>query len=514
MSKRRRGRSVDIGKEIGLSLNQNAYSKQLDSFKGYEDVIKPPHNPALLFAITEQSDSLKQMYNAYAVNIAGFGWGIRHKESFDYNKADEATQKTADEETRRLQLIYKYINPKESFGDVIEKVLYDRELMGFGCAEILRNTLGEVAQIEYCQAANIRICNNKDTTAEVLQWQEDLNGNKIQVPVMRKFKKFVQKINDKKVYFKEFGDPRNLNCTTGVYDENTIPEKLATELAFFSVHDGYSKYGSPRWIGTSINVSGSIMSEKLNYDYFKRGRIMASAIMVSGGQLTEESVRVLKNTKGIDHSFGMMLIEAEAFPKDESATLLDKSANASQVKVDIKSLVDSNNNDALFQNYQKDNKDKVRDTFKLPPIYTGATSDYTRATADTARDTAEDQIFRPERRKIANVFNTIINNELGINYCELYFVNPEISNASDLASILAPFINAGAVTPNMMLDIFNGTVNRKFAPLPDSIGDLPFDLVKIKFQQRLQDEMADEEEETMLKALTDMSESIQKALVD
>ncbi len=112
-----------------------------------------------------------------------------------------------------------------------------------------------------------------------------------------------------------------------------------------------------------------------------------------------------------------------------------------KVSIDIKSLTDTNNTDALFRNYQLDGKEKIRDSFRLPPIYTGASSDYNRATADVARQIAEEQIFIPKRKRICNVFNKIINNELGIKYCELYLKGPEISDIEQKANIIDFFRN-------------------------------------------------------------------------
>ena len=41
----------------------------------------------------------------------------------------------------------------------------------------------------------------------------------------------------------------------------------------------------------------------------------------------------------------------------------------------------------------KNNRDKIRSAFRLHPIYTGESQDYTRATADTARQVTEEQVF-------------------------------------------------------------------------------------------------------------------------
>ena len=50
-----------------------------------------------------------------------------------------------------------------------------------------------------------------------------------------------------------------------------------------------------------------------------------------------------------------------------------------QIKLDIKPLVGSQHKDALFQEYSKNNQDKIRRSFRLPPILVGRADDYTRA---------------------------------------------------------------------------------------------------------------------------------------
>ncbi len=490
MSKRKQGRKYNIAKAYSNSKKSNNmnHSKQLDQFKNI-NIIEPPYDPLELIDIVQNSDSLKQNLNAYATNICGLGFGIRYKEDFDYNSVDEQTQKIANDEWKRLENLYKNINPLYSFCEVMEQVMYDRELLGYGFAEVIRNTKGEVVGIEYCRASNIRICNSQLKYVEVQQWQNDYNNNHIQVPVYIKFKKFIQSYNGEQVYFKEFGDPRRMSAKTGKYeDDNNDDENkkinnddLANELIMFSIHDGYSSYGSPRYSGVMVNACGSIQSEVLNYNYFKDGRINPSAILVSGGQLTSASIEALKDSKGLENAYKAIVIEADVPELPEAEKLVAQGTQ--RVNVDIKPLTDTMNGDALFQNYQKQNKDKVRDAFRLPPIYTGSSTDYNRATAQTARVVTEEQIFQPERKKIAGKFNNIINNELNIRYVEMYFKDPEMSSATELSEILPAFIQAGAVTPNMLIDILGEYLNKTFETLPDEIGNIPFDLVKINYQK-------------------------------
>ena len=65
---------------------------------------------------------------------------------------------------------------------------------------------------------------------------------------------------------------------------------------------------------------------------------------------------------------------------------------------------------------RKDIRTEIRSTFKLPPIYTGDTTDYTRATALESARVAEEQVFEPERREFDQIFNRTVLADMQINY--------------------------------------------------------------------------------------------------
>ncbi|WP_129596020.1 phage portal protein [Anaerophilus nitritogenes] len=456
-------------------------SRQLEDFSNLTDIKKPPYSPEKLLSIIDESPDLKQLINAMATNIALFGHGIKYKEDFDYDKADESKKKAADKEWEVLKRLYKYCNPTEDFKKVLEKMLIDRESIGWGTIEVLRNLSGEVVQFEYCRAVNIRIAQSNNKFVEMSQLQMNEEGEYEEVTMHRKFKKFVQLVNGKKVYFKEFGDPRSMDCESGEYGEDILPDNLATELIYFPIHSSYSDYGVPRWIGTLVSALGSRAAEVLNYMYFETGTILPAAIIVDGGQLTESSIDALREGKGINNAYKLLLLETAPFEEEDPTVV---SENKNKVSTKIEKLADTNNKDGLFQEYQKNNKERIRDSFRLPPIYTGQSTDYTQSTADVARIIAEEQIFTPERDAIASMFNTVINNERGIGLVVMYLKGPQLSNMTELAKALEPFIQAGAVTPNMLIDKLGELLNKSIEPLPDEIGNLPFEIVKQKYMQK------------------------------
>lgn len=482
--KRSKGNKNFGNAQSTISIDKSAdkvikVSRQVDEFEYNYDIIPPPFEPIDLISLTERNDTLKQEIEALATNIADFGYGIRFQNDFDYNSKKDLKSE-ADKEWETLRKLYKNINMLQDLSTIIHNVAVDMYTFGWGMIEIIRNSKGEICSMEYCRACNFRLVNNTEAFTDVYAWEETDSGYK-KVKNYVKFKKFVQIVNGQRVYFKEFGDSRLMNCTTGEYEDSISEDELATEIAYFHIHSTYSDYGIPDWINTAITASGTVQSELLNNKYFSDGKILPIAVVVSGGQLTEESAEAIRNGKGIENAYKMLILEASPFETSEEQALMQKGADP-RVSIDIKSLTDTNNSDALFRNYQLDGKEKIRDSFRLPPIYTGASSDYNRATADVARQIAEEQIFIPRRKRICDVFNKIVNNELSIKHCELYLKGPEISDIEQKSNIINSLNQAGALTPNILIPIVNSVLNKEIEPWNEELGNIPFELLKMKLQ--------------------------------
>lgn len=455
-------------------------SRQMAKFGNYADTIRPPIEPNKLIKTAEESDILPQLIDSEATNLSLHGWGIRYKPEFDENKASESDKAKALEEWLKLEELFKYFNLSMSFERIHYKVLSDRAFMGYGIIEILRNGAGGVCGGEYAQACNFRIVNNdlkeQETDVDIYVYRE---GQEKTIPQRKRFKKFVQIVNGKKVYFKEFGDPRPMSYKTGKYD--IVPKgEEATEVIMFTYHNPYSPYGLPRWVGASVNVIGSRRSQEVNLEFFINGKMIPFAILVQGGLLTQESIDALRSGKGMDNFFKAMILEAK--PPSTSVDLTGKSAER-PVDIKVQPLIDTSLKDGLFMEYQEKQRDVIRSTMRIPKIYLGESSDYNRATAEVAKIITEEQVFAPERKYLADCYNMILTNEMQLKYCELYLKPPQIGDMAELAQSLAPFIQAGAVTPNMLIEALGKILDKDIEPLPDEFGNVPIEILKLNMAQ-------------------------------
>jgi PBSX family phage portal protein len=425
-----------------------------------------------LTKLVEQSDILKPLLTSYTFNLVGMGTNAKWRQDFIYNEATDVEKKEADKEWDTLNRYYDGLCATENFTNLMVRTIYDREVFGYSFLEVLRDvTTGKVTQIEYCRPADVTIVSDNG------EWVAVKRKGRI---VSRKFKRYVMRGSVTNttnhgiaIYFKEFGDPRPMDAYTGEY---TDVEKPATELIHFSINDGFSEYGMPRWSGCITQVRGSIASNNVNVEYFMNGRIEPTAMVLTDAELTKGSYDALYNSTGIKNSFGTIVVEAKTIPSTDA----EPNQTPHRARVDIKKLT-ADMKDGLFLEYKDKIAEALLKAFRLPPIYMGGTSDYNRATAQVARETTEEQVFVPDRRIVADVFNNVISEELEFKYCELTFKSPKTSSKDDLAKILDVLIRAGAVSPNMLNNLASEVLGENFNQFPSDIGDLPTRLTDQKY---------------------------------
>lgn len=214
---------------------------------------------------------------------------------------------------------------------------------------------------------------------------------------------------------------------------------------------GIMPYGTVRWIGQVLGVDGSRRAERLNNNYFKKGRHTPLAIIISGGTLSDASFAKLQEyVDGIEGEAGQ-----HAFLLLETESTEDKAAFDTDNKpaIELKDMAGILQKDELFQEYMENNRRKVQSAFQLPDLYVAYTTDFNRATSQTAQEVTEEQVFQPERASLAWVLNNKLLNGYQFKYVEAYFKEPNISNPDDLYKMMTISNAAGGLTPNKAKDI-------------------------------------------------------------
>ena len=375
------------GKENELPVSQKMSNDPFDGYYG-DGIIEPPYNLDWLVRLPEHSNMLGQCIEAMEMNIDGFGFTL--EPAFEFPEGDKA----AEAERKTLLHFFEFCNAELPYSQLRRRVRRDLEVLGNGYWEVIRDGKGDIVWLEHIEGHTMRLTQLDREYTDVVYMIRDDDSNELQeYPSRKRFRRYVQIRDGKRVYFKEFGDPRLINARTGQVDNDA--EIPATEIIHFKLYCPYSPYGVPRWIGNWLAVEGSRQAEEVNYEYFENNTVPPMALLVSGTSLNDDAVSRIEDfindeMKG-RKSFNKMLI-IEATPENDGPVM-----KAGVPTVRFQNLSDAQQKDSLFDNYDRTNREKIRSSFRLPPIFVGLTSDYTRATARESREVAEEQVFGPER---------------------------------------------------------------------------------------------------------------------
>jgi PBSX family phage portal protein len=392
---------------------------------GAAGALEPPYDPEALCLLFEHSNALRQNVDAYATNIDGFGFRLEPAIDFDAEDADrrvaeclylerlaaqergelpaDAELEPSDEQVKerrrelvrlaraeraRLMGFFESCSFEHSFVELRRRTRQDLEVTGNAFWEVLRNARGEVARLVHVPAHTMRLMPLDAAPVEV---SETVRVSPVAVERLltpQRLRRFVQIQYGQRTFFKQLGDPRVLSRKTGQafqgLDELLAADRLdglATEILHFAIHSPRSPYGIPRWVGTMLAVMGSRQMEEVNFLYFENKSVPPLALLVSGGRLSEASVPrierfIEENLKGKANFHKILVLEAEGG---------SHTSDAARARIELRPLTDAQQQDALFQDYDRRNIDKVGSAFRLPRLLRGDTTDFNRAcySADT-----------------------------------------------------------------------------------------------------------------------------------
>lgn len=373
-------------------------------------ILEPTYNLVTLRTLSQQNNTLLQAVSAMEVNIDGTGYELARKDGGVFSEDDK-------KKAKKLSEFFDEPWPGKSFITIRRELRRDLETTGNAYLEIVRNQKGEIVFIRPVDGMLMRMMKLEDPVP--VNKKINRAGSEINVKVLERQRKYVQKIGDTKVrFFKDYGIERKLNAVTGEWqgeepdNTETIPTAdLANEILHFTVvKDVLTPYGVPRWINNIPSVLGSRKAEEFNLEFFDHGGLPPALIIIQGGQLSNESRTLLTN-----------YLSGKAKSKQRGAIVeifasSGDLGSAGNVKVSVERFGDERQKDSMFQQYDANCAEHVRISFRLPPMFLGLSEAYNFATAYTAYMIAEAQVFLPERDEFDETLNLTIMKELSDEY--------------------------------------------------------------------------------------------------
>jgi len=360
-----------------------------------------------------------------------------------------------------------------SFPALRRAVRTDQLTVGWGCIELLRDRSGRLRRLIYMPSYTVRPLTDLGPYVETEEVDDlTLLGSGSSVPVPRRFPRFVQIADGKRIYFKAPGDQRVVSRSTGAFypnlealrkeEEEALP---ATELLWITRHDARTMCAPPVWIGNLLMALGSREADQTNYYYLSGNAIPSGLLMIYGGTLKDGDVarleakwrQQLAGAKGAGR-----IIVMEAIPSANMAP----GETLKQPGMAYQSLRESQTNDATFTVYDQRAADRIGASFRLPPPLRGYTpANLNRATAYAALAFAEQQVFAPQREEFDWLMDQVVLRDLGLRLVRFRSNTPptrSLDEVSELVKALAPF---GGFTPAEVRALAGDALNQPAPPL-------------------------------------------------
>jgi hypothetical protein len=212
---------------------------------------------------------------------------------------------------------------------------------------------------------------------------------------------------------------------------------------------------------------GSRELDETNLDLFRSNGIPAMLLLVAGGHMASSAYERLKEffaeeIRGKKSMHNVAVIEAESQRKTGQQT------PSPAPKIDVVPLRAAQVKDALFQEYDKSNRTKIRGDFRLPASIVGEA-------AFRLEDLryADEQVYDPER----DTFDSAINREflaaLGIRYWKFESVGSVLRNSDAVSTAILEATREGVYTPDeareflsKILNVDAGRLHTKWASIP------------------------------------------------
>lgn len=499
-----------VGRERIADSNVTPTPDEAQSVFISTGAIEPPYDLDTLCALLENSNSLRQNIDAYVTNVDAFGHRFEPVIDLDASDADQRIANaiyierlklkedpkrnadpavaaldpipTVDEiakrkkevaglmrmEKSKLENFFDFSCVDISFVTLRRRTRQDIEVLGNGYWEVLRNGGGDIVQFVYVPGFTVRLLPMDPQLVDVDVKTKISELTFDAVKMRRRFRRYVQVLEASTVFFKEFGDPRIVSRKSGVVfpsvdalvaaDPSDGP---ATELIHFKLHNPRSAYGTPRWIGNLLAVLGSRQAEEVNFLYFENKSVPPLAVLVSGGRLSAQSIPRIEDfienhIRGKRNFHKILILEAE--PAGGASGL----EHTGRLKIELRPLMGAQHSDALFQNYDERNIDKVGQSFRLPRLLRGDIRDFNRSTADAALNFAEMQVFQPEREEFDFVINRKVLADMGVRFWRFRSNAPVTRDPATMSEIVRGLVNANILTPEEGRQLAGDVFNREF----------------------------------------------------
>ena len=408
-----------------LEQYTTSQSKQLqkelftDSQYTKDNLVKPLYEPLTMAKLMEINTYHMRACRTKAEDVAGNGWRL--------------TSIVENPDKSQKEKIENFINHQPiPLEETLKKLQLDKESVGYFAMEIARafnGFDGEVDLISHIPAHTIRIHNS---------------GNK-----------YCQSRNNNKVWFRNFGYEKDIDCETGKETEGKLDkDKRANEVIWNTNYTPRSCfYGVPDVTSAIGAITGDISRRDYNIAFFSNFGVPAYLVSISGdfdpGEIDPKTGKT-PMVENIEKKFKELVNNPQSvliltIPKTETGQ--------GNIEIKIEPL-SAEVKEASFRLYRNDNRDEVIAAHGMPPYRMGIYETGSLA-GNLGRESTViyySSIIQPRQNVFNHIFNQQILPTLGITdyYFELESI--DLTEIDKDVERCVKLLSVGVMTPNDVIE--------------------------------------------------------------
>jgi capsid portal protein len=434
---------VNVDSIGGGRVGKAATSTQLAEHRVHTHAkgVKPPYNPDRLASFAELNETLAAGVRKKSRYEVGFGFGLVPAAGVDADDADDIERAVARDFWRGRDSLWQTRAGQQPTPTTPEEVKelarQDYHYVGWCCLEVLTDMEGRPIGLAHVPARTVRIRKPQDAFDQPRHPEDGRFVDSDTAPVASRG--YVQVRRGRRRYFGEFGDryrgmdveatgseddpqvrltaddsddePVFVDRETGdvaVGSAEALDNPPANELIFVRNPSILEQdYGVPDWISATRTISADEAAKDYNGDFFDNDTIPRFVIKVTGGELTEESKRDLRQMlHGLrEESHRTVVLEVEKFQ-----------ANLDQdVEIELEPLGQGISEEMDFRLFREKNEHEIAKVLEVPPVLIGVTETSNRSNSQAQVADFARNVIQPEQHKFATrIYRTIHQDALGV----------------------------------------------------------------------------------------------------
>mgnify|MGYP000619212463 CR=1 FL=1 len=455
-----------VGGESQLSKATNSTQLADRRIRHLGKGIKPPYNPDRLAAFLELNETHAAAVRKKARYEVGFGFEIVPVDDVDPDDASDEERELVEDFWRSRESRWQ-TGPQRSAEpttpeEVKELARQDYHSIGWCCLEILANAEGDPVGLAHVPANTVRV--RKPRTGE-----DDDRAIDHDSPDGMDARGYVQVRHGRRRFFGVAGDRYRgqgeddtrepifvdkENGDVAMGSAEPLDNEPANELIFIRNPSPLEQdYGVPDWVSAIRTISADEAAKSYNRDFFDNDTIPRFAIKVTGGELSEESRKDLRQMlDGLrEENHRAVILEVEKFVDEQGF-----GDDGTDLEIELEPLGQGISEEMDFRLFREKNEHEIAKVHEVPPILIGVTQTSNRSNSQEQVADFANNVIAPEQHKFAERLFQIIHQEaLGVTDWTIEYELRGADQPKEDASVAERKIRAvrGAVPVNRALEM-------------------------------------------------------------